>query len=321
MPNEALPWEKLIESTLLTLLQAAGEGIVVFDASGVCRMVSRKAGDYFGQDPAALVGKVRPEVIVALSHACEEPESFLSMVGESDLSEPAQILGELEIRNPRRVLLWASYPIKREDDLAGRLIIIHDVTREVSAERARRHLLQRVEQLTPIDALTGLANRRRFIEEHDREHARAGRAWDTYAVLRADVDGMGAINEAFGVPVGDNALERAAELLKTGRRDYDIVARLANDEFAILLPGADALAARAVADRIIAGFARDNVDRPDDPVLSVCIGVGVCVPPTGEVAADVLRRAGDALDTARQRGASQVEIDPGAPTESSRQGS
>lgn len=311
MPKEGIPWEKLVETTLLTILQAAGEGILVFDAQGLCRMVGRKAGELFAQDPASLVGKTRAEVITELGNACEEPESFLSMVRDNDLADPPQILGELEIRSPRRILLWASFPIKLDDEPAGRLVLLHDVTREVSAERARRHLLQRVEQLTPIDALTGLANRRRFIEEHEREHARAGRAWDSYAVLRADVDGMGRINEAFGVPVGDTALERVAELLRTGRRDYDIVARLANDEFAILLPGADAVAARAVADRIVAAFARDTADKPDGPPLSVSVGVAVCVPPTGETAADVLRRAGEALATARERGASQVDIDAG----------
>jgi diguanylate cyclase (GGDEF)-like protein/PAS domain S-box-containing protein len=313
MPNPSLPWEKLVESTLLALLQASAEGIIVFDGAGVCRMVGRKAGEYFGCDPVKLVGKPRSEVVVALSRACEEPESFLAMVGETDLGEPAQILGEIEVRSPRRIVLWASFPIKRDDEPAGRLILVRDVTREVSAERARRHLQQRVEQLTPIDALTGLANRRRFIEEHEREHARAGRAWDSYAVLRADVDAMGAVNDTFGVAVGDNALEHVAELLKNDRRDYDVVARLANDEFAILLPGADAVAARAVADRIVAAFAHDAIDRPDGPRLSVSIGVAVCVPPTGETASDVLRRAGEALDTARERGASQIEIDPGSP--------
>ena len=272
-------------------------------------MAGRRAGELFGTEPSKIIGKVRTEVLVTLSQACEEPEAFLSLVGGSDLTEPAHVVGEVEIRHPRRVVVWSSVPIKRDDAVTGRLVLLRDVTREVSAERARRHLVQRIEQLTPVDALTGLANRRHFSEEHMREHARAMRAWDSYAVMRVDVDGMSEINEAFGVPIGDLVLERVAELLRTGRRDYDVVARLVNDEYAILLPGADAVAARAVADRIQATIGDAVAEDPDGPQLTLSIGVAVCVPPTGETSVDVMRRGGDALARARERGKSEIEVD------------
>jgi diguanylate cyclase (GGDEF)-like protein len=309
MPSDDVKWGTLLETTLLTMLQSAGEGILVFDAGGVCRMAGRRTGDFFQTDPARLVGKVRTEVLVTLSAACEEPEAFLALVGASDLSDPPLILGEIEIRTPRRVVVWRSIPIRLEEDVVGRLVLLRDVTREVSAERARRHLIQRIELLTPVDALTGLANRRRFTEEHEREHGRAMRAWDSYAVMRLDIDDMTGINEQFGVPIGDLVLERVAELLRAGRRDYDVVARLVNDEFAILLPGADALAARAVADRIITTIAEAVLEDPEGPQLTLSIGVGVCVPPTGESASDVMGRAGLALQSARDRGVAQVQVD------------
>lgn len=309
MPTESLLWEHLVESTLHAALQSAGEGLIVFDADGLCRMAGRKAGEFFGTDPAGLVGLSRSEVVKILGKACEDPTSFVQILGVDDLNEPPQVLGEIEVRIPRRVLLCASFPIRRETQPIGRILILRDVSREVSAERARRHLLQRVEQLTPLDALTGLVNRRRFTEDHEREHARAGRAWDTYALLRLDIDGIGHINEVFGVPVGDTALERAAEILGAGRRDYDVIARLENDDFALLLPGADGIAARAVADRIKAAFDRDRGERSSGPQVSVGIGVAVCVPPTGESAKDVLRRASEALATARTLGTSQIHVD------------
>lgn len=309
MATDDVKWGTLLESTLLTMLQAAGEGMLVFDASGACRMAGRRTGDLFGIDPAKLVGKVRTEVLVILSEACEEPEGFLSLVGANDLADPPVIVGEIEIRSPRRVVVWRSAPIRHDEVAVGRLVLIRDITREVSAERARRHLVQRIEQLTPVDALTGLSNRRRFTEEHEREHGRAMRAWDSYAVMRLDIDGMADINEDFGIPIGDLVLERVAELLRAGRRDYDVVARLANDEFAILLPGADAVAARAVADRIVATIADAVSEDPDGPQLTLSIGVAVCVPPTGEGAPDVMARAGDALHTARERGKAEVQVD------------
>lgn len=309
MASDEVKWNVLLESALETILQSASEGLLVFDATGICRMAGQRTGEFFNTEPSKLIGKVRTEVMLTLSKACEEPEAFLSLLGANDLSDPPHIIGEIEVRSPRRVLIWRSEPIVLGEKNIGRLHLLRDETKERSAERARRHLIQRIEALTPIDALTGLANRRRFSEEHEREHGRAMRAWDSYAVLRTDIDNMSEINEQFGVPIGDFVLERVAELLRDGRRDYDLVARLGNDEFAILVPGADALAARAVADRIVATMASAAAEDPRGPQLTLCVGVAVCVPPTGESASDVMARAGQALQTAREQGVGQVQVD------------
>ncbi|MBI5534237.1 MAG: sensor domain-containing diguanylate cyclase [Deltaproteobacteria bacterium] len=311
--SDAEDWANFEEATLLTILEHSEEGLLVFDSDGICRMVGTKIGKFFGIEPKALVGKPRPEVLVTLGNACEEPNDFMSTAASDDLGDPPRVLGDLEIRIPKRLLTWAMYPIERGLRKIGRFVVVRDVTRERNAERTRRLLLQRIEQLTPLDALTGLANRRRFTEEHEREHGRALRAWDTYGVLMLDVDGMRAINESFGVPVGDAVLERVAELAKQGRREYDVVARMQNDEFAILLPGADGVALHAVAQRI-RGALGAGERRPDTPNLSVAIGGAVCAPPTGETASDIVRRCSEALERARARGTSELEIDIPAPT-------
>ena len=67
---------------------------------------------------------------------------------------------------------------------------MRDVTRERAAERSQRQLQNRLDQLVPVDSLTGLPNARRFREELEREHGRSSRAWDSYGILRVDVDGM-----------------------------------------------------------------------------------------------------------------------------------
>jgi diguanylate cyclase (GGDEF)-like protein len=315
MSHAPVDWGSLLETTVVALLDSADEGIVVFDAEGVCRMMGKKIGELFGVDPRHLVGKGSADVLGALSGACEEPAAFRSMVGQDALQAPARIVGDIEIRSPRRLLVWATQPLACEGAALGRLVLVRDVTRERNAERAQRHLLARIEQLTHVDALTGLANRRRFIEEHEREHGRAMRAWDSYAVVRVDVDGMRTINETYGMPVGDLVLERVGEVLRQGRREYDVVARWENDEFAILLPGADAVAIGAVAQRVLSGLAAIPA-APDSPRPTVCIGGAVCAPPTGESPENVMSRAADARDTARARGTSQTEID--VPSEAKR---
>jgi len=308
MEMDFVKWDRLSWATLQATLGGASEGILVFDAHGRCRMAGRCACEFFGTCAANLVGKDRDDVFVSLSAACEDPEEFYTMVSADCVEDPARVVGEIELRSPPRVVVWRSVPMRDDHGVVGRIVFVRNVTKELNAERARRHLLRRVELLTSVDALTGLTNRRRFTEEHEREHGRSMRAWDSYAVLRLDIDGMGLINDRFGVPVGDQVLERVAELMHLGRRDYDVVARLVNDEFAILLPGADADAARSVAERILSAVL-DHGKQMGDPRPTLCVGVAVCVPPSTESAAEVLGRAGHALHAARDAGTCRIEVD------------
>lgn len=307
---EAYDWTGMVEATLMTLLDASLEGLLVFDAQGSCRLAGRHVGKLFGYDSSTLVGKSRGDVLAMLGRVCVTATELIAAVGarELPLHPPT---GEIEVRTPRRVVVWSLHPIAIDGAPAGRLLLLRDVTTERNSDKTRRQLAARIEQLTPVDALTGLANRRRFGEEHEREHGRAMRAWDSYAVLMADVDGMRTINESFGLIIGDAVLERIAEVLRGGRREYDLVARLQDDEFAILLPGADSVALHAVGQRIRAALARTEL--ADGPEISVCLGGAVCAPPTGETAADILRRCRDALAVARARGKGELEIDAPAP--------
>jgi diguanylate cyclase (GGDEF)-like protein len=303
-------WRALLEGALVAVLEAADEGVFVFDRNGKCRMIGRRVADLFGIDPAKLVGKMRGEVLGAISRACDEPTAFLDAVSIDDLIEPARVVGEFDVVQPRpRKVIWTSFPIVRQGAAWGRLGLVRDVTRERAAERSTRQLQNRLEQLVPVDALTGLPNARRFREELEREHGRSSRAWDSYGIVRIDVDGMQAINDELGVPVGDSVLERVSECLNGCRREYDMVARHEADEFVALLPGADRLAVETVAQRMVNAVAQRDFDLADGRRLTVCAGACVWVPPSGENGEDILRRAGEALEDAKGKGRSGVSID------------
>ena len=303
-------WRALLEGALVAVLEAADEGVLVFDRTGKCRMIGRRVADLFGIDPARLVGRPRAEVLGALSRACDEPHTFLDMVAIDDLIDPAKMLGEIDIVQPRpRRVAWTSFPIVRQGAAWGRLGLVRDVTRERAAERVQRQLQNRLEQLVPVDALTRLPNARRFREELEREHGRSARAWDSYAIVRVDVDGMQSINDELGVPVGDAVLERVSERLDACRREYDMVARYDGDEFTVLLPGADRVAAEAVAARMVAAIAAHDFELADARKVTACAGGCVWIPPSGETGDDILRRARDALEDAKGKGRSGVAIE------------
>lgn len=313
MSTEEAEWNAFLETAFVAVLETADEGIFIFDRDGRCRMIGRRAGELFGIEPAAHVGKTRTEVLKALAQACEEPEVFLEAVGTNDLHEPPRIAAEIDVRRPRsRTLSWTTIPIVREGSPLGRLGLVRDVTRERAAERSLKQLHARIQELTPLDALTGLPNLRRFREELDREHGRSSRAWDSYAILRLDVDGMGSINDDYGTPVGDQLLEQIADKLKGCRREYDVIARYEADEFCVLLPGADAVAAKTVADRMVHVVQKHAFEAIGGRRVTLCAGACVWVPPSGETAEDILRRAGVATLRARAHGVGHVEIDANA---------
>src|SRR5580704_2934169 len=100
LPDDS-DWRALLEGTLVAVLEAADEGILVFDRVGKCRMIGRRVADLFGIDPAAHVGKHREEVLGILARSCDEPDTFLDAVGVDDLIEPSKVVGEIDLVHPR----------------------------------------------------------------------------------------------------------------------------------------------------------------------------------------------------------------------------
>ncbi|HEY8639891.1 MAG TPA: EAL domain-containing protein [Solirubrobacterales bacterium] len=103
----------------------------------------------------------------------------------------------------------------------------------------RRRFEQRLRYLADHDALTGLANRRRFRGELEQQIAFYARYGGQGAVLILDVDHFKHVNDTAGHQAGDNVIREIAELLRARARVSDAVARLSGDEFAVLLPQTD----------------------------------------------------------------------------------
>ena len=314
MAKEDPEWGGFLQATFLAVLESAEEGLVVFDADGRCRMIGRRAGEVFGLEPAAYVGRMRHEVLMAFAQACEEPDALLEVLSPEAERAGGNAVVEVDVRVPRpRTVLCKGVRVNRDPRPPGWLILFSDVTRERAAERAGKQLQARLVELTAYDALTGLLNMRRFREELEREHGRSTRAWDSYAILRLDVDGMASINDDFGRPVGDQILERIATRLKTCLREYDVLSRLDGDEFGVLLPGADEVAARAVAKRMFHTLSVNEMSLDAQRQVTVSMGCALWVPPSGESASHIFQRAAVALVEARSWGVGQLHVDAAEP--------
>ena len=98
-------------------------------------------------------------------------------------------------------------------------------------------LQDRLRTLADTDPLTALPNRRRFLEELDREISRSRRTATPLTVVLLDLDGFKSLNDTYGHAVGDAALIQVARHVRQHLRASDVLARLGGDEFAMLLPG------------------------------------------------------------------------------------
>jgi diguanylate cyclase (GGDEF)-like protein len=148
------------------------------------------------------------------------------------------------------------------------------VTLRFAIERHR--LLQAARAETLLDSLTGLYNRRGFLDVAERQLRHAERAGVPALLLFLDVDGFKAINDNLGHAHGDLALTEVADALRRTFRGTDVLARLAGDEFAVLSTGAGPAIAGPLVTRLAATLdqARERRRYP----LTVSVGSAVCEP-------------------------------------------
>jgi diguanylate cyclase (GGDEF)-like protein len=164
-------------------------------------------------------------------------------------------------------------------------------------EAALRDTAQRLATLAGTDPLTGLANRREF------ERLLGMRQLDRFAVLAIDVDGLKAINDAYGHDAGDAALRAVAMALRLGVREQDTVARTGGDEFAVLMAGADLEEATAVAERLRLSMHGIALARGQ-----ARLSIGCATGAPGEAPAPVWNLADEALYRAKLGGRDRSEI-------------
>jgi len=159
--------------------------------------------------------------------------------------------------------------------------------------------LQEVERLAALDALTGLANRRKLETTLDSriEQKRA------FCVIYLDLNGFKTINDRYGHAVGDAALTSVADAMLSGVRGTDLVGRVGGDEFAVLFPETATDEVRWLVERIQA----EARTRVTPAVVTLSFGVSLWLG-QGDSPGELLRRADSALYKAKRSGRNQVVV-------------
>lgn len=151
-----------------------------------------------------------------------------------------------------------------------------ELDRRREAELALQKAARQLEHLSLTDSLTGLANRRSFDLSFEREWARHHRERTPFSLMLIDIDHFKAYNDEYGHPAGDGTLSLVARIIEAeARRQIDVAARYGGEEFALILPDTDADGACAVAERIRAALAKQNVVHSHgiNGLLTMSVGV------------------------------------------------
>lgn len=218
--------------------------------------------EWMGLDPEEIVGQLTHEVLDADYFAAIEPYVQRVLKGERVEYEVAATLN-----GTRRVLRGVLVPRRVHDQSAdGYYLVVHDVTE-------RRALLDRMRHQAFHDALTGLPNRRSFLDRLEEACAAGGDG--VAAIMFIDLDGFKAVNDTYGHQCGDEVLVEAARRISRCVRAGDLVARHAGDEFTVLLtgPAIDRAALERIARAILRALSQPITFGAKVVRLSASIGV------------------------------------------------
>lgn len=160
-------------------------------------------------------------------------------------------------------------------------------------------------QISRIDTLTGLFNRRHLLEILEIEITRKTRYGGTFSIMIFDLDHFKKVNDTYGHPEGDRVLVRFAESLQAELRDSDVCGRFGGEEFLVILPQADVESGVAVAEKIRKSFGRHLFTAGEEDFRVTC-SAGVAEHQRGEDSKTIIKRADIGLYQAKSMGRNLV---------------
>jgi diguanylate cyclase (GGDEF)-like protein len=290
-------------STIAAVLKQARLSIPFASASVFARSGAALAriGGYSesGRDPAEDLGEISARLEEAI--AARSP-IILQEGGRSRIGVPlifkGKALGGLEFDLPADG--------ERERDYAWPAMIFGDMLAiKLDGEVRRKELVLQAS----TDPLTALLTRRSFSDIAAKQLSRLAESGEPIAVILADIDHFKSFNDRYGHLRGDEVLRGAADCLREGLRQEDVICRFGGEEIVALLPGASRAIALEVAERL-----RAKLEGLSFPGIEECVtasfGVAVCADSALADLDLLVERADRAMYLAKERGRNRVVLEP-----------
>ena len=285
------------------VVEGMGDGTIVLDLRNRIVDLNPAAGYILGSAAAEVVGRDFREVMSSRAGVAplegNRGNALLRRYEEYGQAHEEIRLGQGENARHYDMALSALYDARGRR--TGHLVVLHEITE-------RKLAVEKLDKMAHYDVLTGLPNRAFFYERLSQEIARSRRNRRLLALFFLDIDRFKVVNDTLGHGVGDLLLKEAAVRISSAVREYDVVSRLAGDEFTVILPDiAEAADATVVAERIVESFADPFVLAGNE--LRVTTSLWVCFYPTDGADPTTLVKSADiAMYKAKAAGKDRYEL-------------
>jgi diguanylate cyclase (GGDEF)-like protein/PAS domain S-box-containing protein len=293
--QEALERETLLrqrtQAFVQRLIDVIPDPLYIKDRDGAFLMVNDAFARERGKSKDELIGKVAHAIAFSQQLAQGTPEEDIEVLAGAEVDKEQHFIHPLTGEERFRQVIK-----RRCTNIDGTLVIVgahFNITRWRVAERE-------LARIANEDVLTGLPNRRQFINDADRIMSRSLRHGEPLSLLLFDLDHFKRINDELGHVVGDSVLRQLAERMRQHFRSEDLPCRWGGEEFAVLLPVSTAQDAMQVAERL-----RDSISRASfeaSSPLSITISCGVAQWQSEESLEQLISRADAALYAAKHAG-------------------
>jgi diguanylate cyclase (GGDEF)-like protein/PAS domain S-box-containing protein len=248
----------VVESSDDAIISSTIDGTILSWNPGAERLYGYTADEVIGKQISLLAPPSRPD----------DATELLALVRAGERVQGHRTVRTHKDGTPIDVSLTIS-PIRDADgQVVGASAIARDIGDRLRNEQQLRYLAEH-------DALTGAHNRRRFEQDLGEQIARHRRYGERAALLILDINDFKKINDAYGHRTGDRALGAMANTIRKRLRETDTIARIGGDEFAVLLPYADAQQAARVAEDLRRVIGESAVEADGGTPVHITISVGV----------------------------------------------
>jgi diguanylate cyclase (GGDEF)-like protein len=283
----------VVPVALDAIFRAMRDGVVILDHEGRVAELNERAG-------TVLQGMGPPRARVLLRESLASRPDLVERI-EREPDEPKDVM--IEVNGEQRHFdLRVSLVRDKGGGIVGKTIVLVDTT-----ERVR--LMEEMRRLAVTDELTGLHNRRQFMEHARIEMDRARRTGRPVSAVAVDMDHFKRVNDAHGHAAGDAVLKGVSALWKGMLRATDVLGRCGGEEFMLLLPDAPLDMAVLVAERLRVATEALLVDAGALRLrITASFGVSCREERDGSDPAGLLARADAALYDAKAGGRNQVRV-------------